>query len=141
MRPALATASVTTMNSTVPFSATFFLPCAAGGTGESVDMSGTFHLLRQTVINTTGGTTLRGTANPQDVTGVGETTGASYRYTGVEVSNNHGSVGGALTYILGFDIVGHGGATTFRVHMNTHVTIDANGTVTASVANVFSTCS
>src|SRR5438105_2677209 len=53
---------------------TVFVPCAAGGAGEIVDLSGPLHILITFTIN---GNNVSGTAHfqPQGIVGTGETTG------------------------------------------------------------------
>src|SRR5438309_8184184 len=59
-----------------------FVPCAAGGAGELVDLSGPLHTLITLTIN---GNNVSGTAHfqPQGLSGTGETTGDKYQATGV----------------------------------------------------------
>src|SRR5260370_12703482 len=74
---------------------TVFVPCAAGGAGELVDLSGPLHTLITVTLN---GNNVSGTAHfqPQGLSGTGETTGDKYQPTGVtthtsfQVSFSHG---------------------------------------------------
>src|SRR5436305_13448528 len=74
---------------------TVFVPCAAGGAGELVDLSGPLHTLITFTIN---GNNVTGTAHfqPQGLPGPGETTGDQYqatagtRDTSLKVSFQHG---------------------------------------------------
>ena len=61
---------------------TVFVPCAAGGAGELVDLSGPLHTLITFTINANN---VSGTAHfqPQGLSGTGETTGDKYQATGV----------------------------------------------------------
>src|SRR5438067_11145514 len=61
---------------------TVFVPCAAGGAGEIVDLSGPLHILITFTIN---GNNVSGTAHfqPQGIVGTGETTGDKYQANGV----------------------------------------------------------
>src|SRR5207244_8527909 len=61
---------------------TVFVPCAVGGAGELVDLSGPLHTLITLTIN---GNNVSGTAHfqPQGLSGTGETTGDKYQATGV----------------------------------------------------------
>src|SRR5436189_5792860 len=60
---------------------TVFVPCAAGGAGELVDLSGPLHTL---ITLTISGNNVSGTAHfqPQGLSGSGETTGDKYHATG-----------------------------------------------------------
>src|SRR5213076_3476489 len=112
---------------------TVFVPCAAGGAGELVDLSGPLHTLITLTIN---GNNVSGTAHfqPQGLSGTGETTGDKYQATGVtkdtsfKVSFQNGQA--QQTYVNNFRIIGQGSGNNFLVHEVLHVTFNANGTVT-----------
>src|SRR5207253_2592328 len=97
---------------------TVFVPCAAGGAGELVDLSGPLHTLITFTIN---GNNVSGTAHfqPQGLSGTGETTGDKYQATGVtkdtsfKVSFQNGQA--QQTFINNFGLSGPGQATTFLV--------------------------
>src|SRR5205823_4137988 len=78
-------------NTTFPINLSVFVPCANGGAGEVVDLSGSLHDLVTATIN---GNHVSGKFhdNPQGVTGTGETTGAKYQGTGVTQSEFSGSL-------------------------------------------------
>jgi len=112
---------------------TAFVPCAAGGAGELVDLSGPLHTLITFTIN---GNNVSGTAHfqPQGLSGTGETTGDKYQATGVtKASSFKGSFQNGQftqTYVNNFRIIGSGSGNNFLVHEVLHVTFNANGTVT-----------
>jgi len=112
---------------------TVFVPCAAGGAGELVDLSGPLHTLITFTIN---GNNVSGTAHfqPQGLSGTGETTGDKYQATGVtKASSFKGSFQNGQftqTYVNNFRIIGSGSGNNFLVHEVLHVTFNANGTVT-----------
>jgi len=112
---------------------TVFVPCAAGGAGELVDLSGPLHTLITFTIN---GNNVSGTAHfqPQGLSGTGETTGDKYQATGVtKASSFKGSFQNGQftqTYVNNFRIIGQGSGNNFLVHEVLHVTFNANGTVT-----------
>jgi len=71
------------------------------------------------------------------VTGLGQYTGFTYRATGVSLDH---SVSNAPlpytdTFVNNYHIIGQGQATNMTLHETVHVTIDANGWLTASVAS------
>src|SRR5438270_13513915 len=70
------------VNDSTDINLTVFVPCAAGGAGELVDLSGPLHTLITFTIN---GNNVSGTAHfqPQGLSGTGETTGDKYQSTGV----------------------------------------------------------
>ena len=112
---------------------TVFVPCAAGGAGELVDLSGPLHTLITFTIN---GNNVSGTAHfqPQGLSGTGETTGDKYQATGVtKASSFKGSFQNGQftqTYVNNFRIIGSGSGNNFLVHEVLHVTFNANGIVT-----------
>ena len=59
-----------------------FVPCAAGGTGELVDLAGPLHTLVSFTIN---GNNVSGYFHfqPQEIVGLGETSGEKFHATGV----------------------------------------------------------
>jgi hypothetical protein len=132
--PALA--AVTT-NESVPFNLTVFVPCANGGAGESVVLSGSLHVLATATINGNNVSSSTHT-QPQGVSGLGLTTGDKYRATGVtRYDTNFDNVDFPIvtTYVNNFRIIGQGPGNNFTVHQTIHMTINANGDVTADVDN------
>jgi hypothetical protein len=121
----------------------FFVPCAAGGAGELVDLSGPLHTLITFTIN---GNSVSGTTHfqPQGVSGTGETTGDKYQATGVtkdtsfKASFQNGQA--QQTFLNNFRIIGTGPGNNFLVHELTHITINANGIVTVLHDNLSVLC-
>ena len=122
---------------------TVFVPCAAGGAGEIVDLSGPLHTLITFTIN---GNNVSGTAHfqPQGIAGTGETTGDKYQATGVtkdssfKQSFQNGQAN--LTYVNNFRIIGTGPGNNFLVHEVAHITINADGTLTVFHDNFSIAC-
>ena len=119
-------------NDTTNISLTVFIPCAAGGAGEIVDLSGPLHTLISFTIN---GNNVSGyfQFQPQGISGTGETTGTKYQATGVtqesfKTSLQNGQAN--FTYVNNFRIIGQGPGNNFLVHETMHLTINANGTAT-----------
>ena len=109
-----------------------FIPCAAGGAGEIVDLSGSLHSLISFTIN---GKNVSGKFHfqPQGISGTGETTGVKYQATGVtqetfKTSLQNGQAN--LTFVNNFRIIGQGSGNNLLVHENMHITVNADGTVT-----------
>ena len=142
---ALATANLAqaavSSNVSVPLVTSTFVPCANGGAGEVVSLSGNLHMLTTLTFDSAGG--VHGTLlfNPQNVSGVGSVGGVAYRGTGETLSTFTGRVGAVSTLVNNFRIVATGGAASLQVHENVAVVVNANGTVTASVDHVVVTCS
>jgi len=138
-----AQAVAITTNDFVPLAAAVFVPCANGGAGEVVLISGTLHVQNHITINDNRAS-IKIHFQPQGASGVGLTTGDVYHATGV--TQEHDSVpitnGAAeFTFVNNFRIIGPGPDNNLLVHQNVHVTIDANGNVTTTVDNLSVECS
>jgi hypothetical protein len=139
---ALTASAAVTTNDSQPLSSAIFVPCAAGGTGELVDLTGSLHLLSTLTVNANV-VSVSTHFQPQGARGVGETTGSVYEATGVthdrvsfQLDNGHGET----SFVNNISVIGHGGAPNFRIHETTHVTMAADGTVTVSHDNVSVDC-
>jgi hypothetical protein len=132
---AQAQATVFTDNVQIPINLLVFVPCAAGGAGEDVDLSGTLHVLFRTTFDSRGGFHSKFHFQPQGVSGTGLTTGDKYQATGVTQGTDNGKVGFESTFVNNFRIIGQGPGNNFLLHENFHFTINANGEVTAFVDN------
>ncbi len=119
----------------IPIELFVFVPCANGGSGELVYLAGSLHVLYHITLNDRGGYHAKSLAEPQGVSGVGLTTGDRYVGTGVTQDQFNGTVGYEFTYINNFRIIGQGKGNNFLVHETYHVTVNANGEVTAYVDN------
>src|SRR5882672_6362567 len=111
---------------------TVFVPCAAGGAGEVVDLSGPLHTLISFTIN---GNNVSGFFHfqPQGISGTGETTGAKYQATGVTQESFKNSLQNGqanFTYVNNFRIIGQGPGNNFLVHETMHFTVNADGSLT-----------
>ncbi len=109
-----------------------FVPCAVGGVGEIIDLSGPLHTLISTTLT---GNSVSGYFHfqPQGLSGTGETTGAKYNGTGVTEQSfksflQNGQAN--LTYVNNFRIIGQGAGNNYLVHETLHITINADGTLT-----------
>lgn len=139
----LASAEVTT-NTKYPIQITDYVSCANNGDGELVDLSGELHQLFTVNVSSANKVSMKFHFNPQGVSGVGQITGNSYRGTGVTSSvytfDGITTFPYTFTYINNFRLIGQGSAPNYTVHMNTHLTINANGIVTATVDNARIEC-
>jgi hypothetical protein len=103
----------------------------------SGDVLGTFVLTE----TPNGGATLITKFNPQGVTGVSLVTGALYRAVGVTTFMTVFAPGVTSdTYVNRFFLIGTGGAPKSLFSETVHVTIHADGTVSASVDKFSNTC-
>ena len=129
-------------NDTTEINLSIFIPCAAGGAGETVDLTGPLHTLITFTIN---GSTVSGffQFQPQGISGTGETTGAKYQATGVTQESFKSSLQNGQvneTFVNNFRIIGQGPGNNFIVHETLHFTINANGAVTVSHDNFSADC-
>jgi len=109
-----------------------FVPCAAGGVGENVDLSGPLLTLISFTIN---GNNVSAYFHfqPQGISGTGETTGDKYQATGVTQESFKNSLQNGQandTFVNNFRIIGQGPGNNFLVHETLHFTINANGVAT-----------
>jgi hypothetical protein len=137
--PGLA-ATAFTDNASLPIDQLVFISCANGGAGEFVTVSGSLHVLFHLTFNDSEHITVTSQFNPQGVSGIGEITGRKYQGTGMTREITTARVGFETTTINNFRIIGQGPGNNFLVHENLHFTINANGTLTASVDNLSVDC-
>jgi hypothetical protein len=124
-------------NESIDVDLVFFVPCANGGAGELVQVTGPLHVL---TTRTENGNhfSAKSHFNPQGISGVGLTTGETYRGVGVTQAHGGGSLSSGqftLTTINEFGLIGHGSAPNLFLHFTSHITIDANGDVTSNHGN------
>jgi hypothetical protein len=133
--------SVTTQT-TLPLNTWVHVSCALGGIGELVALNGDLHLQSHSQWDRNGGFHAEVHANPQGVSGVGLTSGDTYRGTGVTQESLHGAAGQALTQtlVINFRLIGQGSAANFMIHQVAHLTINANGELTAQVGSTEVDC-
>jgi hypothetical protein len=134
-----APASSSTISTVFPIDLIVFVPCANGGAGEDVALNGNLHDLFHITVN---GNSLHVKTHdqPQGISGTGLVTGDKYQATGVTQDEFNTSFGMEETFINNFRIIGQGPGNNFLVHENFHITINANGTVTASHDNFTVDC-
>src|SRR5947208_17028222 len=68
-------------NVSVPVNIPVFIPCAAGGTGELVVLSGDLHVLVRFTRSKSGGVHAAADFQPQWLSGVGQRTREKYQHT------------------------------------------------------------
>lgn len=129
-----------TQTTSFPIDVISFVSCAAGGNGEEVEITGTLLSLFHWTYTENGTYVMRVQHQPQGVSGVGLTTGDKYQGTGTTQWQFTGNVGEDTTYINNFQLIGQGTGSNFSVHETMHVTVNANGTVTADVDNYREEC-
>ena len=135
-------ATTFTSNVSFPVDIGVFIPCAAGGAGEVVILSGNLHSLFHSTVNGNN-FKIKIHNQPQGVSGTGLTTGDKYQGTGVTQETFGGSfVNGQFsdTFVNNFRIIGQGRGNNFLIHQTFHITFNASGELTASVDNFSSDC-
>ncbi len=135
-------AAEVTENDKIPVEIDLDIPCANGGAGELVSLTGNLHVLTTYSIN---GNVVRGRFHdqPEDIKGFGSVTGDRYEATGVSQGQFKASLqnGQAIvSFINNFRIIGQGTGNNFLVHQNVHMTINANGDLTTVVDQVRADC-
>ncbi|SRR5258708_219343 len=129
-----------TANVKIPVNIGVFIPCAAGGAGEVVFLTGNLHVLIRFTIDNGGGIHAGAHFQPEGISGVGQTTGDKYQGTGVTQDEFNAKVGVEETFINNFRIIGQGNGNNFLVHETFHITINANGDVTTFLDNFSVDC-
>lgn len=121
-----------------------WIPCALDGAGEIVYLNGYLHIVTHTTIDSAGNVHVSAHFQPQKMKGYGETSGDKYNGNGVTRWNyKFGGVNFPLTIyneVHNFKIIGQGPGNNYRIHINLHMTINANGETTASVDNTKVDC-
>ncbi|MSP14716.1 MAG: hypothetical protein EXR62_17380 [Chloroflexi bacterium] len=130
--PALAATS----NTTVPISGIGTNPC----TGENFTFSGNFHVVSKTTIDGNGGAHAKIHGNYENLTGVGDQ-GNTYHVPATTNEEINAQVGAETTFTQNFTFVSTGSAANFQVHIDLHITVNPNGTITASFDNTRINCS
>jgi hypothetical protein len=141
--PALAEAGVTTTNVSFPLGYGVWVPCAAGGAGEVVELDGTLHSVYHVTFDSAGGLHVHSHFNSQDVSGVGLSSGNRYR-SGEASDSEFNANGVQLALELSFEhqlnLIGQGTAPNLRLREHEHLTVNADGSVTALSAEVVADC-
>lgn len=117
-----------------------FVPCADNGAGELVILSGPLHMLFVTTVDNQGGYHTLDHFQPQGITGTGQTSGDKYQAVGETLETFNGKVGFVDTYVNNFKIIGVGPNNNFMIHETFHITVNANGVVTANVDHFSAVC-
>ena len=138
--PTLAQATTFTTSFQEPLDIIVYVPCAAGGVGELVELTGTLHILFVTTIDNRGGFHSKYHFQPQGIAGIGQTTGAKYQGTGVTQGTFNGKVGFESSFVNNFKIIGQGPGNNFLIHENMHITFHPDGTITGYIDNFSIRC-
>lgn len=136
-------AAVTT-NEIIPFTTTVFVSCALDGAGEFVALTGELHVLVSATVSKSGMSHSEIHSQPANISGNGLTSGDRYQGTGVTrtgiTMDTNDGFPHETTFVNNFRIIGQGPGNNFTVHQTVHITIDANGNVTANIDNTKTDC-
>ena len=136
---AFTSASATATTEKIPFD---IVLAPEEACGEAIHLSGTL-LAQFTFTESSGGNVEIGFHfNPQGVTGVGLTSGATYHATGETLGTTTIKAKGGIsdTFVNNFKIIGEGSAPNFLQTDVIHLTVNANGDVTATVEKSMIRC-
>jgi hypothetical protein len=136
---AVTSASASAVTEKIPFDVVLAPEEACG---EAIHLSGTL-LAQFSFTETSGGNVEMGFHfNPQGITGVGLTSGATYHATGVTrgTTTIRGKGGISDTFVNSFKIIGEGSAQNFLQTDVIHLTVNPKGEVTASVEQSIIRC-
>jgi hypothetical protein len=128
------TSAGVTSNTIIPIPPTAVLPDPC--TGEDVHVTGTIHLVTVVTVDASGSTHTEMHFNVQGVSGVGLTSGTRYRgiHTETHSSNTAGPAPSEFTTRINIMLISEGGSSNLTIRdALLHVTVNANGTVTASI--------
>ena len=128
---ALAAAESFTASVKFPIDILVFVPCANGGAGEEVQLTGSLHDVFHMTFTSNGSVIVSASDNPQGVSGYGLTTGAKYQGTGITHFKFGIQKGSEDTFVNNFRIIGQGSGNNYLLHENLHITVNANGMLTA----------
>jgi hypothetical protein len=138
--PDLAAAQVVSTSVSTPLNAVWWVPCGNGGAGESVSLTGTMHQTYHITQSSGGAVQVKYQFRPQGVSGTGLITGIKYIGTGVTQEAFSAQAGSNHTFVNSFQMISQGGADNFQVHELVHVTVNANGDVTADIEILRAEC-
>lgn len=112
-------------------------PCAGGRFGEIVVFTGNQHLVFSQTSTANGHLSMMVHWNADDVIGIGQYTGFQYRATGVTQDHvvSNVSLPYTETTTNNYHIIGQGQATNMDLKETVHLTVNANGYVTAWVTD------
>ena len=140
LTPAFA-ASTSTDNFVDVLDQVVFIPCANGGSGEVVEITGRLHVVVHATLSSDGNLLFKEHFQPQGAGGIGSVTGDVYHATGVTQDHtHHGHVGQTFTLVNNFRIIGQKTGNNALVHEVAHFTVNARGGVTASFDKVTAEC-
>jgi hypothetical protein len=129
-----AVSAASVINLDIPVNGTVFNPC----NGENVTFTGVDHFTAHLTFGTSGSFHL-GEHDNIHVTAVGDQ-GNTYVGNQEDALIENGRIGIELTEPLSFSEISQGAAPNFEEHLLLHLTVNANGSLTAFVDHFTATC-
>ena len=134
-------ATHTTTHVTIPVASVLQVPCALAGQGEQVALTGATEAVFVVTDDGNGGHHVTTIINETGITGTGLTSGAKYQSTGVNrFSLSASGQLSEITFVNNVQLVGPGSGNNLLMHETIHLTINANGEVTANIASLSADC-
>ncbi|MGJ7033951.1 hypothetical protein [Niabella hirudinis] len=133
-----ATTNEGATNVKVPYSGDLWSPC----TNEMIHLEGDLHLLTNMTTNDNR-MSVKYQLQSQGISGMGSISGNKYNANGIAKASMNGSlVNGSYTNTINanFNLVSQGSGDNLSVHILLHITVNANGDVTATVENISMDC-
>jgi len=124
----------------MPIATDVLIPCVAGGQDEIVALSGVVHLVFSVTTDSNGGLHINTHSNNQGVSGTGVMTGDKYQATGSSGFSSNTNGAGEFTFVDNFGLIGQGPGNNFVIRETAHMTINANGDVTANISSLTAAC-
>ena len=109
---------------------------SADCTAEVVEISGTIHVVNQ--IQADG--SVMGHFNYQDVTGLGLTSGDTYRVSAVDNIRLSAPFPSSITSVQSFHLISRGSSGNLLVQVSYHITVNGNGQVQAFIEALSMQC-
>ncbi len=144
---ATAAASANGMTHTdAPFTGSFYVPCANGGAGEIVDVSGIISIDQQLLDQKDGCQKFNFHVSLKQATGTGETSGTTYTVQYRENAQEFiewvcsDACPSTVKATLNFGLRGKGAAENYTIHENLRYLINCDWSITVLVDNFNVTC-
>jgi hypothetical protein len=142
---AYAAAQTITTVEKIPIDHIDFVPCAADGAGEEIQLTGQANVVTHVTLDNNGGAHIKVHGNYKGVVGTGLTTGDKYQATSAisevgYIDNLDVDVERQGTFLTKINFIGQGDASNFLGLAHAHATINADGTMTALVINFSFEC-
>jgi hypothetical protein len=127
------------LNEMVPVTWILVIPCS----GDEAVLDGYMHTVVAETVDADGGIHVKMHYQPASLQGIvvsGPNTGAKYNGAGVTQDQFNIKKGETYTYINNYRFIGQGRAPNLSIHETWHITVNANGEITAEPINVKITC-